>query len=141
MLSKNADFQRCGVRPHCFVNKYAAWLFCMIPLGYYPGPTLINNAIRPVLHPKSSFKGMHCDFKVLSWFVGFCFEKAANVSLSPRRLERYLFGLFGKVIKRYFVKTGINLICPLSSINVVFPPTLSQKGNALFMKSSVCIFR
>ena len=32
-------------------------------------------------------------------FMGFCF-KAAHVSLSPRRQERYLVGLFGEVMKK-----------------------------------------
>lgn len=45
--------------------------------------------------------------------MGFCF-KAANVSLLPRRQERYLVGLFGEVIKKImFSKDGHQFDLPI----------------------------
>lgn len=58
------------------------------------GHMLINYAM--VLHSEACFQA---ELRVYLLFMGSCF-KAANVSLSPRRQDRYLAGVFGEVMKK-----------------------------------------
>ena len=64
-------------------------------------------------------------------FVGFCF-RAAHVSLSPRRQERYLVGLFGEVMKKImFSEDGHRSDLPISEYACSISTTLSTKGKSI----------
>lgn len=82
----------CGVRPR-EVHFTQASLVILKLFGPHVDKLCNRSSIF-----KPSFRQMHCDFRVYLLFVGSCF-KAANVSLSSSKQERYLVRLFSKVIK------------------------------------------